>query len=214
VLALDYDGTLAAEGIVDDATLAALQRWRQGGRELLLVTGRERESLQETFSRLDLFDRVVAENGALLIDPKSGQERALAPPPAPAFLEALRQRDVPLSVGRVVVATWTPNEKKVLDAIRSLGLELEVIFNKGAVMVLPSGINKGVGLKAALQELGRTREQVVAAGDAENDHSLLEAAGLKVAVANALPALKEKADWVMQQPRGAGVQELIARLLD
>ena len=54
-------------------------------------------------------------------------------------MEELRRRKVnPLSVGRSIVATWEPNEKIVLEALRDLGLELQIVFNKGAVMVLPA----------------------------------------------------------------------------
>ena len=154
VLACDYDGTLATDGQVDDSTLAALDRLRASGRKLILVTGRELPDLMEVFPRLDLFDRVVAENGALLFCPSDRTERVLAEPPPPEFAATLRQRDVaPLATGRVIVATWEPQEKAVLETIRELGLELQVIFNKGAVMVLPSGVNKATGLDAALAEL-------------------------------------------------------------
>ncbi|MEH2119451.1 hypothetical protein [Nostoc sp.] len=71
----------------------------------------------------------------------------------------LRDRQVkPLSVGRVIVATWHPQETIVLETIRQMGLELQVILNKGAVMVLPSGINKATGLAAALDEMLQFRE--------------------------------------------------------
>ncbi|SRR5579871_3637831 len=212
-LATDYDGTLAHNGRVDDATLAALVRLRETGRRLLLVTGRELTDLQGTFPHAGLFDRVVAENGALLYRPATGEEKALAAPPPPEFVEELRRRGVwPLAVGRAIVATWEPQEVAVLDAIRHLGLELQVIFNKGAVMVLPSGVNKATGLDAALAELGLSPESVVGVGDAENDHAFLSRCGLAVAVANALPALKERADWVTKGDHGAGVAELAARL--
>jgi hypothetical protein len=46
------------------------------------------------------------------------------------------------------VATWEPHQATVLEAIRELGLEHHIIFNKGAVMVLPPGINKAAGLEA------------------------------------------------------------------
>src|ERR1700722_3881213 len=123
-LATDYDGTLAHDGQVDDATLAALSRLRESGRRLLLVTGRELPELQSVFARVDLFDRVVAENGALLYRPGTKEEKILAPAPPPAFLEELQRRGVrPVSVGRVIVATWEPHQAAVLDAIRHLGLE-------------------------------------------------------------------------------------------
>src|SRR5687768_11824225 len=131
-LAVDYDGTLAHDGVVDQPTLVAVEAARRSGRHLLLVTGRELPELQATFPRLDLFDRVVAENGALLYRPQTGTEKTLALPPVETFGRALRERGVtPLSIGRVIVATRQPNEHIVLAVIRDLGLELEVIFNKG-----------------------------------------------------------------------------------
>jgi hypothetical protein len=197
-VAADFDGTLAHHGRVDDATVAALQRVRDSGRRLVLVTGRQIPSLLRTFDRADLFDLVVAENGGLLYDPHSGRERAIAEPPPESLLRALREAGVaPLLVGRVVVATVEPHEVVALEAIRRLGLGHQVVFNKGAVMLLPAGVDKASGLAEGLRELGLVDPQrVVAIGDAENDHALLQQCGFGVAVANAVPALKERADYV------------------
>ena len=166
------------------------------------------------FPRIDLFDRVVAENGALLFDPTTKKETPLGPEPSPELVETLRKKGVnPLSVGRSIVATWEPNEKLVLEAIREHGLELQIVFNKGAVMVLPPGINKASGLKAACEDLGLSAHNVVSVGDAENDHAFLQASGYAVAVANALPTIKDEADLVTKGARGAGVAELIEAVL-
>jgi HAD superfamily hydrolase (TIGR01484 family) len=214
VLATDYDGTLATDGHVHDATKDALKRLRTSGRKLILVTGRELEDLQRAFPELDLFDYVVAENGAVLYCPASRQEKLLGTLPPEEFVLALQAKNVdPLSVGKVIVATWHPNENKVLETIRELGLELQVIFNKGAVMVLPSGINKAAGLTAALEEMKLSPHNVVAVGDAENDHAFLNMSECSVAVANALPMLKEKVDIVTEGSRGDGVVELIDKLI-
>ncbi|HEX2675176.1 MAG TPA: HAD family hydrolase [Polyangiales bacterium] len=213
-LACDYDETLADEGRVPSATYAALQRLRASGRKLILVTGRELPELRMVCTELGLFDRVVAENGALLFTPATGQERVLTEPPPAALVAALSAAHVePLSIGRVIVATREPMQAIVLEAIRTLGLEHQVIFNKGAVMVLPPGVNKASGLRVALDELALSARDVVAVGDAENDHALLSACGFGVAVANAVPMLKQHAQWVTNAPRGAGVVELIARIL-
>jgi len=213
-LACDYDGTLAHDGRVDPATVRALERLRASGRGLVMVTGREMDQLAGIFDRLDLFDRVVAENGAVLQRPATGEERLLDDPPPAEFVEVLRRSGVEhLSVGRVIVATVSPHETTVLEAIHELGLELQVIFNKGSVMVLPSGTNKATGLHAALDELGRTARGTVGVGDAENDHAFLAFCGCGVAVANALPTLKATADIVTTGARGAGVVELIDRLI-
>lgn len=213
-LAADYDGTLAHNGVVDDATLDALQRLLESGRKLVLVTGRHLDDLKNVFHHLELFSSVVAENGALLYNPKTQSERLLAEAPPPKFAEELRKRGVPVSEGRVVVATVQPHETTVLEVIRELGLELQVIFNKGAVMVLPSGVNKGTGLKTALRELGFSPHNVIGVGDAENDHAFLQQCECAVAVANALNAVKQRADIVTRSARGAGVAELIRQVLE
>ncbi|MEU8378519.1 HAD-IIB family hydrolase [Streptosporangium sp. NPDC048865] len=215
VLACDYDGTLAAEGRVDDDTLDALERLARSGRRLVMVTGREIDSLTHDFDRLDLFDLVVAENGAVLHHPDEQKSSILAEAPPEALVERLRELEVePLSVGSVVVATSEPHAGTVLDAIRELGLEMQVVFNKGAVMVLPSGVNKATGLAAALAELEMSAHSTIGVGDAENDHAFLAACECAVAVANALPAVKERCDLVTEGERGAGVVELIDRLVE
>jgi HAD superfamily hydrolase (TIGR01484 family) len=214
-LASDYDGTLAEDGVVAERTLEALGLLKQSGRKLILVSGRELPDLRRVFSRLDLFDLAVLENGALLFDPASGNETALGDEPPVQFVKELQRRNVrPLSVGRSIVATWEPNETIVLETIRDLGLELQIVFNKGAVMVLPAGVNKASGLAAALSHLRLSPLNVVGIGDAENDHAFLRACGCGVAVANALPIVKADADIVTKAPRGAGVVETIERLLE
>jgi hypothetical protein len=213
-LCCDYDGTLAEDGHVSPAAVAALQRLRASGRRLLLVTGRILEELKTVCTCLDLFDRVIAENGASLYDPSTREERLLAERPPELFIQTLRDRGVrPLSVGKVVVAAWLPHETVVLSVIRELGLELQVIFNKDAFMVLPSGVNKASGLAVALQELDLSPRNIVGVGDAENDHAFLGVCELGVAVDNALPLLKRAADFVTRNARGAGVVELIAELV-
>lgn len=213
-LATDYDGTIAHHGEVAETTFSALERFKASGRKLILVTGREIPDLQKVCSRVNLFDRVVAENGGLLLDPATGLETPLAPAPPPEFAAFLRAKGVaPLSVGKTIVAAWAPHEAAVLDAIRELGLKSRIILNKGAVMVLPAGVDKASGLAAALAELGLSAHEIAAVGDAENDEAFLRACGFAAAVANALPALKAVADLVTQGDHGVGVVELVEAIL-
>jgi hydroxymethylpyrimidine pyrophosphatase-like HAD family hydrolase len=155
----------------------------------------------------------VAENGALLYWPTTGQIKVLAEPAPAAFAEELRARGVPVAVGRVIVATVEPHEITVLQTIKAMRLELEVIFNKGSVMVLPTGVNKATGLREGLSRLGLSARHVIGVGDAENDHAFLRICGCGIAVANALPSLKERADFITEHPYGEGVTELIDQLL-
>jgi hydroxymethylpyrimidine pyrophosphatase-like HAD family hydrolase len=213
VIASDYDGTLAYEGRVAPDTIAALERARESGRKLILVTGREIHSLRHVFSNFHLFDWIVAENGALLHHPGTGEERLLCPAPSGELVANLRRRGVPLSVGECIVATVRPHDVAVLLAIRELKLNLEIIFNKESVMILPRGTNKTTGLSAVLSDLGLSNQSVVGIGDAENDHEFLSFCGCSVAVANAIPALKQRVDVITEASYGAGVMEVISRLI-
>ncbi len=213
-LASDYDGTLATDGAVDPQTVAALRRLGATGRKLILVTGRQLPDLLRVFPDARLFDAVVAENGAVLYRPGIGDTRVLAPPPPAHFVETLQRRRVePLWQGQVVVATVQPNDTAVVDVIRELGLDLQVILNKGSVMVLPASVDKATGLRAALDELALAPERVVAIGDAENDQAFLATSGYGVAVANALDTLKATARHVTRGEAGAGVREIIDSLI-
>lgn len=214
-LASDYDGTLAQHGFVDNKTICAVERLIHSGRKFILVTGRELPDLRSVFPRLDLCERVVAENGAVVYNPATGEKRLLAQRPPESFLDSLRKRGVSnLSVGDVIVATWHPYEQQAIEAIRECGLELQIIFNKDAVMILPTGINKMTGLCCALEDLKLSPHNVVAVGDAENDHAFVESCEFAVAVENGIPALKEKADFITSGARGDGVSELIERLIE
>jgi hypothetical protein len=212
--ALDYDGTLARDGRVVDETADALRRLKAAGPRLVLVTGRELPDLQSAFPRYELFDAIVAENGALLFRPALHEERLLGAQPPAALLAALARRKIePLSIGRSIIATRQPHEAAVLDAIRECGLEWHIVFNKGAVMCLPPGVNKASGLRAALDALELSAFNVCGIGDAENDHAMLTVCGYRAVVANAIETLKADADYVTCAEYGAGVTELIERFL-
>jgi hydroxymethylpyrimidine pyrophosphatase-like HAD family hydrolase len=149
-LALDYDGTAASDGKLSDAASSAIERLRTSGRRVVLVTGRRIGDLLRVLPRSTLFDLIVAENGAVIYDPRSREQIPLAAPLCARFAERLRERGVaPLEEGAVVVATHDPHGGVMLEVIRELGLEIHVIFNRGAVMALPPGINKATGLDGA-----------------------------------------------------------------
>jgi len=136
-LVTDYDGTLAKDGTVSTLTAAAIKRLRRSGRHAILATGRRLNDLLAVCPFVDLFSYVVAENGALVYEPKKRETTLLAEPLPDRFLKALQDANItPLEVGSVIVATQVPNQEKILGIIHELGLELKIVFNRGAVMVL------------------------------------------------------------------------------
>jgi hydroxymethylpyrimidine pyrophosphatase-like HAD family hydrolase len=211
--ATDYDGTLATDGHVNTSTLQSLQRLKASGRKLFLVSGRFLRDFDHIFPEITLFDRVVAENGAILYDPRTREETLLAEAPEQSFLTALRTDGIPFDVGQAIIASRIPHEGPILNVIQRLGLDYQVGFNKGAVMVLPSGVNKATGLEAALDDLKLSFRNAVAIGDAENDHAFLSASECSIAVANALRAIRERVDIVTEHDEGDGVIEAIESLL-
>lgn len=213
-IAFDFDGTLAKDGVVPPEVVAQVDRLKESGRRAILVTGRQLDQLIQIFPQAIIFERIIAENGALIYNPKTGEERLLTQPPESDLVETLIRRNVePIACGKVIVATWSPHELEVLDAIHELGLEMQVIFNKGAVMILPSGVNKATGLQAALRELGISKHNTVAIGDAENDHAMFSLCECSVAVANALASVKSHADLVTNGDHGSGAIELMQMML-
>jgi hydroxymethylpyrimidine pyrophosphatase-like HAD family hydrolase len=213
-VAIDYDGTLAMEGAVHPSTVAALERLVASGRKFILVTGRMLRELLPLFPQATLCARIVAENGAVLYRPATRDQRLLTDQASVRLIDALRRKRVtPLDVGDSIIATVRPHEVPIMEAIRDLGLEHHVIFNRESVMVLPPGVNKATGLLAALDELQLSPHEVVGIGDSENDHALFQASELAVAVASAVPTLREAADWVTVQGNGAGTAEALLALV-
>ena len=210
VLACDYDGTIADHGHVNRETAAALARVRESGRKLVLVTGRVLPDLRHVCPNLDdLFDAVVAENGAVLYFPGTREVKVLGDAPQPALVEGLRRRGVPHDLGSSLVATLAPFAEESVAAIREAGVERTLVFNKGALMLLPGGVTKATGLKAGLAAMGFSRHNVAAIGDGENDHAFLSVAEFAVAVADAVPALRERADVVTREPASRGARAFI-----
>lgn len=215
VLVADFDGTLATDGQVPTVALTSLERLRRSGRRAVLITGRRLNDLVAIFPRVDLFDYVVAENGAVIHAPRAKETVHLGKPPPREFVERLVSLGVDqIQTGEVIVATWLPHHTTVLQVIQEMGLELLLIFNRAAVMVLPAGVNKATGLDYALRKLGLSFHEAVGIGDAENDHSFLDRCECAIAVANAVPSVRQLAAFVTRGDGGHGVAELIDELID
>ena len=212
VLACDYDGTIADEGRVIEPTAAVLARVRESGRKLFLVTGRRLDDLRSVCPDVDrMFDLVVAENGGLLYVPERREVRALGDAPEVALVEALQRRGVPFDVGTSIVATTAAHSEAALAAIRETGVERSLVFNKGSLMLLPGGVTKGTGLSVALDLTHLSARNLAGIGDAENDHAFLSLCECAAAVADAVPALRERADVVTSAAGHQGSVEFIER---
>jgi hydroxymethylpyrimidine pyrophosphatase-like HAD family hydrolase len=208
-VAVDLDGTLTTDGWPAETLLQRIDQVRADGLWMLLVTGRILAELDLEFPGLAAhFDVVVGENGCVLRT--SDGARPLAEPVDAALLDRLHAAGLRVQRGAVLLATRAGADHVVLDAIESLGLDVQLVRNRNALMLLPAGVTKGTGLREALAELGVSPHNTLAVGDAENDHALLAAAGLGVAVPNAVESLRRRADLVLAERDGAGVSALLS----
>jgi len=208
VLAFDFDGTLAENGVVPPQLCTVLEQLYASGYVLFLVTGRLTESVS-LGSLADLFTGIVWENGAVVYDTANQEIQLPFGQLDQHLVEALVAADVPLEHGLAIASTWAPHNKTVWRVISEWGGDAAVINNKSAVMILPAGAAKGSGLQRLLTICGFSPRNLVSFGDAENDLSLLGLGEYGVAVANAVPSLKAFADLVAAQPGPAGVHEVL-----
>jgi hydroxymethylpyrimidine pyrophosphatase-like HAD family hydrolase len=214
VIACDFDGTGATNGHPAPELYAALGAARAQGIVTLLVTGRVLEDVATACEDLSPFDGVVAENGAVVHLCSLSRTIQIGSPPPEHFLGELRARGVPFHTGNVVVGTWERHAAEVLDLVHRFGIDVQLVFNRGALMMLPSGVNKAVGIRRALDELGRSEHNLVVFGDAENDIPMFIAAEFAVAARNAVATVAALADDTVTQPGGAGVALYIRKVLN
>lgn len=212
-IAVDYDGTIAADGVFDPAVRLAIAELRVQGVAAILVTGRRLDDLRRVAGSLGCFSAVVAENGAVLFFPESGRHALIGHAPPPAFLDALRKRQIDVVVGDCVVEAQASMAPSILEVIRQQEQPLVLAFNRQRLMILPLGVAKSVGLRRALSTLRLSIHNTLGIGDAENDHDLLDACEVGVAVEWGSQALRVVADEVIQGTEPSAVAVYLRSLV-
>jgi hydroxymethylpyrimidine pyrophosphatase-like HAD family hydrolase len=210
VLALDYDGTIARDGVLDPEVKSAIADARARGISVLIVTGRILSELRQLVGDLHFVDGVVAENGAVLWFP-NGHCRLIGNSSSLLFQQELRRKGLEYKAGQCVVELDAAAAPEVLSVIRDLELPLVLLFNRGRLMVLPQSVSKGMGIREALATLRLSVHNAIAIGDAENDHDLLTTCELGVAVSWGSQTLQKAADEILQGDGPTAVAGYIRR---
>jgi len=211
-LALDYDGTIAVEGRFHPAVRKAIGDLRRQGVAVLLVTGRRLSDLRQVAGDVTCFDAIVGENGAVLEFPSSGHQIRVGRPPSPDVVAEIRSLGIDINVGESVIEAEAERAPEILGVIRRLEQPLVIFFNRDRLMVLPQAISKSTGLREALFALRLSIHNTVGIGDAENDHDLLNACEVGVAVGWGSRALRAVADEVIEGTGPEAVAEYIRGL--
>ena len=79
--------------------------------------------------------------------------------------------------------------------------------------LVPKGIDKAQSLSVLLDKIGATREEMIAIGDGFNDKSMIEFAGLGVAMANAQDVVKQAADYITLSNEEDGVADVVRKFM-
>jgi hydroxymethylpyrimidine pyrophosphatase-like HAD family hydrolase len=213
-IAVDYDDTIAQDGVLSAAARQAILEVRARGIVVLLVTGRILGDLRRVAGDLQFVDAIVAENGAVLSFPGSGRSAVLGHPPPAAFVAELKRRGLSIEAGESVVEAHADDAHTILSVIREMQLPLTLLFNRARLMVLPQSISKATGLHDALATLRLSPHNTLAIGDAENDHALLDACEVGVAVEWGSPALKAVADEIATGSPKTAVADYLRRIAE
>ena len=215
VIAVDVDGTLYDGDSVASEAIEALAAARQHGHSVMIVTGRRWESLAEVVpSIVALCDRVVCEEGGVLVDVTTGRVTLLGDPVEAALLAGLEAAGVPaLDIGRVAIGAPSSMLALVTEVRDRSGSHRRIVTNKGSIGLVPVGCDKGTGLRAAVADLGVQGRPILAIGDAANDLAMFAVATVGVGVANADEAVRTSGVPLTTAAVGAGVAEALRRFL-
>lgn len=115
----------------------------------------------------------------------------------------------------VIIDRDTSRVKKLEEELKAeLGKDLYITRSKPHYLeVLHPAATKARGLKAVADHYGIQQGEVMAIGDSYNDIEMIMWAGIGVAVGNAYPEVKEKADYVTLSNDDDGVAEALAKIV-
>ncbi|MGD8819995.1 MAG: HAD hydrolase family protein [Anaerolineae bacterium] len=208
VLAFDFDGTLAEDGAIPLLLQAAMERLHTGGYALFVVTGR-RFGEADLGPLEDVLSGIVWENGAVLHHTTANEVYLPFGQVDRRLVKAIEDAGVPLQYGRAIVTTQTPHDQTVWQVLNEWGGDATIVHNRGQVGVIPPGAAKGAGLERLLSLCGFSPRNLVSFGDGEGDLSLLQLGETGVAVADAVPSLRQVADLVTEEAGPAGVLQAL-----
>lgn len=228
-IAVDIDGTITdAKRRLCNSAMTAIRKAETAGVPTIIVTGNLVTFGYATATLIGATGGVVCENGGvifkeglnnnkvdILVDKEYVDEanQHLIGKIGPK-LEKISSDDNNYRETEVVYYKFIEREviEKALEDFENLD-KIEIYDSGFALHLTDKRVNKGSSLELLCEKTGIDVKNVMAIGDSENDIDFLKVAGLKVSVANAEDALKEKSDYVCEKPFGYGVEEAIEKFV-
>ncbi len=216
---LDYDGTLARENEpADPRVLEALSKLKElHGLKIVIVTARPLKDILSFVSRVEIFDALVLELGSTLYFPEKSYVVVFKPAYWDEILSSARERLPAANRGFVlyyVDQDYYEQAQALVSEVAGKYPARLVKVGSRTHAIVPPDLDKKLGVERLLAVSGWRPKAKVAIGDSLSDLPLFEAADIRVAVGNAHPELKERADFVSRSGYGEGVVEGILWSLD
>ena len=207
VLALDLDGTLTnSQKEVTPRTRAALDAAIAKGVTIVLASGRPTAGVLPLAKELGLDKKggcILSYNGGKIIDCRTGEtlyqkqlDAQYVPELCAGVDDLAKYVDYPICKMLITLdparrdEVWAAGKKQFdgrIDLYPSSPFFIEAV---------PLGVAKDGSLAALLEHMGLGRENLMACGDGLNDRSMIEYAGVGVAMQNAEEPVKAVADYV------------------
>jgi len=209
-LITDFDRRLTDHpGEINEAVIKKMKSLKK---PLILVTGRPFKYVYNLYQKFPVWECIVSENGAAIYFPKKDQLITFASNTVKEAAKIIENARIKSTRGLNIISVSMKDASKVKKLLRPHSKRLTYKVNVDELMILPTGVDKGIGTKVALNHLNIEPEKIIIVGDAKNDIDLFNVPGYRVAVANADKELKAIADYTTKNPSSSGVIEVVEEL--
>jgi sucrose-phosphate phosphatase subfamily len=191
-----------------------LQELKDTGKDLFLATGRKIHYVKKLCRQFkDVWRCVIAENGAVIYFPSTTKTITLNTVPMQKVKKIVKELQLPgSSVGKVIASIRASDEEAVKTRLGKYAEKVDFSRNVDEIMIVPAGVDKGLGVRLAMKYLNVNIDNTLVIGDAENDIPMFMNPGFKIALANAHSKLKRFANCVTERPSVEGVREVLGKL--
>lgn len=237
----DIDGCLNA-GLHAPLDLVSLHRiahqistLAERGISFSLCTGRPVSFAQAMAQCVGTSAPMICENGALVLDPSSGQLTAMVSTQDMTALQQFGDRilSLPRWAGEFTkepgkIACLSLNGPSITgasspDAIKAVMAEMQNVdgadsfhwaHSTTAIDITPKGIDKSIGATKVLGDMGLNWAEVAAIGDSNGDLPILSRVGIPMCPANAEQSVKAMARHCADAQHASGISELLQWLIE
>ncbi len=190
-----------------------MKQLKELNKDMFLATGRPFSYVLELSRHFKIWRCIISENGAVIYFPRTEKKITLDTPFMKEARRIINGMDLDgTTVGEVLTSSKISDLERIKKQLGKLSGKLRFVNNVDEVMILPSGVDKGVGLKIAMSYLNLDPEKSIIIGDGENDADMFLNPGFKIALANAHPKLKNLANQVTTESSTRGVLQVIEKL--